>query len=406
MNVTLCNSQEASADKIVFDNTIRPFQVRIPQSELDDLRRRLLASRWPDKETVSDQSQGVKLDKLKELVGYWASAYDWRRIESKLNALPQFITTIDGLDIHFIHIRSKESGALPIIITHGWPGSFIEQLKMIEPLTNPRSNGGKSQDAFNVVIPSIPGFGFSEKPKSTGWGPERIALAWAELMKRLGYTRYVAQGGDWGSPISSAMARQGALGLLGIHINLPATVPADIAKLLAAGDPAPEELSKKERTAFNSLENFYKKYRAYAALMGTRPQTIGYTLSDSPVGLAAWMLDYNNGEPLRLIDKDDMLDNITLHWLTNSGSSAGRLYWETMGQSVLLAEAQKTKDISLPVAITVFPGEVYCAPETWARRAYKNLIYFHEAERGGHFAAWEQPDLLTEELRIAFRSLR
>jgi len=406
MYATLCNAQNAFDDEIVFDKMIRPFQIRIPQSDLDELRRRLLATRWPDKETVSDQSQGVRMEKLKELVDYWASSYDWRSTEAKLNALPQFVTTIDGLDIHFIHIQSKESNALPIIITHGWPGSIIEQLKIIEPLTNPTAHGGKAEDAFNVVIPSIPGYGFSEKPKSPGWGPDRIAQAWAELMNRLGYTRYVAHGGDWGSPISSAMARQGEAELQGLHINLPATVPGDIAKLLAAGDPAPAELSEKERAAFNSLETFYKKYRAYAAVMGTRPQTIGYTLSDSPVGLAAWMFDYNNGEPQRLIAKDDMLANITLHWLTNSGSSSGRLYWETMGQSVLFAESQKTANISLPVAITVFPGEVYRAPETWAKRAYKNLIYFHEAERGGHFAAWEQPQLLAVELRAAFRSLR
>ena len=406
MYATLCNAQNAFDDEIVFDKMIRPFQIRIPQSDLDELRRRLLATRWPDKETVSDQSQGVRMEKLKELVDYWASSYDWRSTEAKLNALPQFVTTIDGLDIHFIHIQSKESNALPIIITHGWPGSIIEQLKIIEPLTNPTAHGGKAEDAFNVVIPSIPGYGFSEKPKSPGWGPDRIAQAWAELMNRLGYTRYVAHGGDWGSPISSAMARQGEAELQGLHINLPATVPGDIAKLLAAGDPAPAELSEKERVAFNSLETFYKKYRAYAAVMGTRPQTIGYTLSDSPVGLAAWMFDYNNGEPQRLIAKDDMLANITLHWLTNSGSSSGRLYWETMGQSVLFAESQKTANISLPVAITVFPGEVYRAPETWAKRAYKNLIYFHEAERGGHFAAWEQPQLLAVELRAAFRSLR
>ena len=406
MYAALCNAQNAFNDKIVLDKMIRPFKIRIPQSDLDELRRRLLATRWPDKETVTDQSQGVRMEKLKELVDYWTSAYNWRSTEAKLNALPQFVTTIDGLDIHFIHIQSKESNALPIIITHGWPGSIIEQLKIIGPLTNPTAHGGKAEDAFNVVIPSIPGYGFSEKPKTPGWGPDRIARAWAELMNRLGYTRYVAHGGDWGSPISSAMARQGVSGLHGIHINLPATVPGDIAKVLAAGGHAPENLSDKERDAFNSLESFYKKYRAYAAVMGTRPQTIAYSLSDSPVGLAAWMFDYNNGEPQRLIGKDDMLDNITLHWLTNSGSSSGRLYWETMGQSVLLAEAQKTNNILLPVAITVFPGEVYRAPETWAKRAYKNLVYFHEADKGGHFAAWEQPLLLAEELRAAFKSLR
>ena len=406
MHAVRGNAQSGSIGNLVSGKLIRPFQVHVAQTELDELRRRLLATRWPEKETVNDQSQGVRLAKLKELVNYWTSGYDWRKAEAKLNALPQFVTTIDGLDIHFIHVRAKASSTLPIIITHGWPGSIIEQLRLIGPLTNPTAYGGNTEDAFDVVIPSMPGYGFSEKPKDPGWGPDRIARAWAELMKRLGYTRYVAQGGDWGSPISSAMARHEAAGLKGIHINLPAALPADIAKVLTVGGPAPGGLSEKERAAFNSLERFYKNYRAYAALMGTRPQTIGYALSDSPVGLAAWMYDYNNGEPERLIDRDDMLDNITLYWLTNSGTSSGRLYWETKGQSVLLATAQRTAEISLPVAITVFPGEVYRAPETWARRAYHNLVYFHEAEKGGHFAAWEQPQLLTEELRTAFRSLR
>jgi pimeloyl-ACP methyl ester carboxylesterase len=295
---------------------------------------------------------------------------------------------------------------LPLIITHGWPGSVIEQLKIIEPLTNPTAHGGQAEDAFDVVIPSMPGYGFSGKPTGTGWNPERIARAWVELMKRLGYTRYVAQGGDWGSPVSSAMARQAAAGLLGIHINLPATIPPEVAAVLAAGGPAPAGLSEKERAAFNSLDTFYKKYRAYGAMMGTRPQTIGYALTDSPVGLAAWIYDYNNGEPERLLNRDDVLDDITLYWLTNTATSAARLYWETAGQSVLLAAAQKTSEISLPVAITVFPEEVYRAPETWARRAYRNLIYFHEVDKGGHFAAWEQPEVLSEELRTTFRSLR
>ena len=317
-----------------------------------------------------------------------------------------FMTEIDGVDIHFIHVKSRHANALPLIITHGWPGSVIEQLKVIEPLTNPTAHGGQAEDAFDVVIPSMPGYGFSGKPTGTGWNPERIARAWAELMKRLGYTRYVAQGGDWGSPVSSAMARQAPAGLLGIHINLPATIPPDVAAVLAAGGPAPAGLSEKERVAFNSLDTFYKKYRAYGAMMGTRPQTIGYALTDSPVGLAAWIYDYNNGEPERLLNRDDVLDDITLYWLTNTATSAARLYWETSGQSVLLAAAQKTSEISLPVAITVFPGEVYRAPETWARRAYRNLIYFHEVDKGGHFAAWEEPELFSAELRAAFRSLR
>jgi pimeloyl-ACP methyl ester carboxylesterase len=388
------------------DPSIRPFQVHISNAALTDLRKRVRATRWPDQETVSERSQGVQLKKLQELVEYWGKDYDWRKAEAKLNALPQFLTTIDGLDIHFIHVRSKEPNALPIIITHGWPGSIMEQLKIIAPLTDPTAFGGKPADAFDVVIPSMPGYGFSGKPTGTGWNPDRIARAWAVLMKRLNYTRYVAQGGDWGSPISSAMARQGAAGLLGIHINLPATIPPDVAAILASGGPAPVELSEKEATAFHSLSTFNKKYRAYAAIMGTRPQTIGYALTDSPVGLAAWMYDYNNGEPERLLTKEEMLDNITLYWLTNSAASAARLYWETNGQSVLLAAAQKTTEITLPVAITVFPEEVYQAPETWARRAYRNLIYFHEAKKGGHFAAWEQPQLFAEEIRAAFQSLR
>ncbi len=388
------------------DTAIRPFQVHVPESALVDLRRRIAETRWPDKETVTDNSQGNQLAKLQEIVRYWGTNYDWRKMEARLNALPMFMTEIDGVDIHFIHAKSRHANALPLIITHGWPGSVIEQLKIIEPLTNPTAHGGQAEDAFDVVIPSMPGYGFSGKPTGTGWNPERIARAWVELMKRLGYTRYVAQGGDWGSPVSSAMARQAAAGLLGIHINLPATIPPEVAAVLAAGGPAPAGLSEKERAAFNSLDTFYKKYRAYGAMMGTRPQTIGYALTDSPVGLAAWIYDYNNGEPERLLNRDDVLDDITLYWLTNSATSAARLYWETAGQSVLLAAAQKTSEISLPVAITVFPEEVYRAPETWARSAYRNLIYFHEVDKGGHFAAWEQPELFSAELRAAFRSLR
>ena len=385
---------------------IRPFTVQVPQAELDELRRRVAATRWADRETVTDRSQGVQLQKLQELVRYWGTDYDWRKAESKLNALPQFMTHIDGLDIHFIHVRSRHPNALPIIVTHGWPGSVLEQLEIIGPLTNPTSHGAGAQDAFDVVIPSMPGYGFSGKPTDTGWNPDRIARAWAELMHRLGYTGYVAQGGDWGSPVSSALARQAPPGLLGIHINLPATVPPDVAAVLASGGPAPAGLSEKERAAFDSLDTFYKMRRAYAAMMGTRPQVIGQALTDSPAGLAAFMYDYNNGEPERLLTKDDFLDNVTLYWLTNSATSSARLYWETSGQSVLLAAAQKTAEISLPVAITVFPEEVYRAPETWARRAYRNLIYFNEVEKGGHFAAWEEPELFSEEIRAAFRSLR
>jgi pimeloyl-ACP methyl ester carboxylesterase len=389
----------------VGDTGIRPFQIQVPEAALVDLRRRIAETRWPDKETVTDRSQGNQLGKLQEIVRYWGSDYNWRKMEARLNALPMFMTEIDGVDIHFIHVKSRHANALPLIITHGWPGSVIEQLKVIEPLTNPAAHGGRAEEAFDVVIPSMPGYGFSGKPTGMGWNPERIARAWAELMKRLGYTRYVAQGGDWGSPVSSAMARQAPAGLLGIHINLPATIPPEVAAVLAAGRPAPAGLSEKERAAFDSLDTFFKKYRAYGAIMGTRPQTIGYALADSPAGLAAWIFDYNNGEPERLLNRDDVLDNITLYWLTNTATSAARLYWETAGQSVVLAAAQKTNGISLPVAITVFPGEVYRAPETWAR-AYRNLIYFNEVDRGGHFAAWEQPQLFAAELRAAFRSLR
>jgi len=402
----LCILSALGYAESIEDRSIRPFKAQVPQAALEDLRRRIAATRWPEKETVADRSQGVQLAKLQELVHYWGTDYEWRKVEAQLNALPQFITTIDALDIHFIHVRSRHQNSLPVIITHGWPGSVTEQLKIIGPLTDPTAHGGSAQDAFDVVIPSMPGYGFSGKPTATGWNPDRIARAWAELMKRLGYSRYVAQGGDWGSPVSSAMARQALPGLLGIHINLPATVPPEVAAVLASGGPAPAGLSEKERAAFDSLDTFYKKRRAYAAMMGTRPQVIGQALTDSPAGLAAFMYDYNDGEPERLLTKDDFLDNVTLYWLTNSATSSARLYWETSGQSVLLAAAQKTSEISLPVAITVFPEEVYRAPETWARRAYRNLIYFHEADKGGHFAAWEQPQIFAAELRAAFRLLR
>jgi len=406
MTVIVSTTPAFAQPKAVDDRSIRPFTIHVPEAALQDLRRRIAATRWPDRETVSDRSQGTQLAKLQELVRYWGTDYDWRKVEAKLNAFPQFVTTIDGLDVHFIHVRSRHANALPIIVTHGWPGSVTEQLKIIGPLTDPTSYGGRADDAFDVVIPSMPGYGFSGKPTGTGWNPDRIARAWAELMHRLGYARYVAQGGDWGSPVSSAMARQRSPGLLGVHINLPATVPADVAAVLASGGPAPAGLSDKERAAFDALEMFYKRYRAYAAMMGTRPQVIGQALADSPAGLAAWMYDYNNGEPERLLSKDDFLDDVTLYWLTNSATSSARLYWETSGQSVLLAAAQKTTEIALPVAITVFPEEVYRAPETWARRAYPNLIYFHEVDKGGHFAAWEEPQLFAEEIRAAFRQLR
>jgi pimeloyl-ACP methyl ester carboxylesterase len=386
-------------------DAIRPFRIDVPEEQLVDLRRRVLATRWPDKETVGDRSQGTQLANLQQLVRYWGSGYDWRKAEARLNALPQFMTMIEGLDIHFIHVRSRHPNALPVIITHGWPGSVFEQLKVIESLTDPTAHGGRAEEAFDVVIPSMPGYGFSGKPTATGWDPDHIARAWAELRKRIGYTRYVAQGGDWGAPISSAMARQAPAGLLGIHVNLPATIPPDVAAVLAAGGPMPAGLSEKERAAFDSLDTFYRKNRAYSVMMNTRPQMIGYALTDSPVGLASFMYDYNNGEPERLLTRDEMLDDVTLYWLTNTAASSARLYWENRG-NILSAVAQKTAEISLPVAITVFPEEIYRAPETWARRAYRNLIYFHEVDKGGHFAAWEQPELFSAELRAAFSSLR
>jgi pimeloyl-ACP methyl ester carboxylesterase len=396
------------------DRSIRAFKVQVPQAALDDLRRRINATRWPDKETVADQSQGAQLANLQELVRYWGNGYDWRKAEAKLNALPQFTTSIDGVDIHFIHVRSRHRNALPVIVTHGWPGSVIEQLKIIDPLTDPTAHGGSAEDAFDVVIPSVPGYGFSGKPTGTGWDPDRIARAWAELMKRLGYTRYVAQGGDWGSPISSAMARQAAAGLLGIHINLPATVPPEVLPALG-GAPLPAGISDKEREVIEALRKYNMAgSSAYFTMMSARPQTVGYGATDSPAGLAAWVLVHPGfaqwsygADAKQSPTKDDVLDNITLYWLTNTATSAARLYWENGARgSVIAAVPQKTAEIKLPVAITVFPEDVYRAPETWARRAYRNLSYFHEVDRGGHFAAWEQPELFAAELRAAFRSLR
>ena len=394
------------------DSAIRPFKINVPDEQIADLRRRIAATRWPDRET--DPSQGAQLEKIQELARYWGTNYDWRKIETKLNALPQFVTTIDGVDIHFIHVRSRHPNALPIIVTHGWPGSVIEQLKIIDPLANPTAHGGRAEDAFDVVVPSLPGYGFSGRPTGTGWDPERIARAWAELMKRLGYTRYVAQGGDWGSPVSSAMARQAAAGLLGIHINLPATLPPEVAAALGGG-PVPAGLSDKERAVLDALmANAKKGNSAYFTILTARPQTVGYGATDSPAGLAAWVLvhpgfaQWSYGkDPEQSPTKDDVLDNITLYWLTNTAASAGRLYWENGARgSVIVAAAQRTGEIALPVAITVFPDDVYRAPETWARRAYRNLIYFHEVDKGGHFAAWEQPELFSAELRAAFKPLR
>jgi len=393
--------------------TIRPFRVDVPEKALVDLRQRIAATRWPDRETVTDGSQGAQLAKIQPLVRYWGTGYDWRKAEAKLNALPQFVTKVDGLDIHFIHVRSRHKDALPVIITHGWPGSVLELIKVIGPLADPTAHGGRAEDAFDVVIPSVPGYGFSGKPTGTGWDPDHIAQAWAELMKRLGYTRYVAQGGDWGAPITSAMARQAPAGLLGIHLNLPATVPPEVGAALAGG-PAPTGLSEQEGAVFESLMAYAKKgSSAYNAMMTARPQAVGYGLTDSPAGLAAWLLVHPGfaqwtygDDPAQSPTKDEVLDDFTLYWLTNSATSSARLYWENGGRGILSAAAQKTAEISLPVAITVFPDDVYRPPETWARRAYRNLIYFHEVDKGGHFAAWEQPELFAAELRGAFESLR
>ena len=395
-------------------NAIRPFRVRIPQEALDDLRRRIAATRWPEQETVTDSSQGVQLAKIQALARYWMTDYDWRKCEARLNALPQFITEIDGLDIHFIHVGSKHENAMPLIVTHGWPGSIIEQLKIIDPLTNPTAYGGRAEDAFDVVIPSMPGYGFSGKPASPGWGPERMGRAWAELMKRLGYTRYVAQGGDWGAFVVDQMGLQAPAGLLAIHTNMPATVPADVDKALLSGALPPSGLSAEERRAYEQLVRTFKQVD-YARLMASRPQTL-YGIADSPVGLAAWLLDHNDadGQPAATVaaalnrtssatgelTRDEILDNITLYWLTNTGVSASRLYWEYKGGFF------NTKGVSIPVAVSVFPGEQYEAPRSWTERAYPKLIYYNKVDKGGHFAAWEQPQLFAAELRAAFKSLR
>jgi pimeloyl-ACP methyl ester carboxylesterase len=388
------------------DNAIRPFRINVPEESLVDLRRRLATTRWLGRETVSDQSQGVQLATMQKLVQYWQTDYDWRKVEARLNALPQFVTEIDELDIQFAHIRSRHANALPLIMTHGWPGSIIELLKVIGPLTDPTAHGGRAEDAFHLVLPSLPGYGFSGKPESTGWGFPRIARAWAVLMERLGYQRYVSQGGDHGSVVSDVMARQAPPGLLGIHVTMPATVPKDVAKALNDGDPAPSGLSGAEKAAFAQLDAFYKKGCGYAAMMVTRPQTLGYGLADSPAGQAAWMYDkfaawtQSGGEPQRVLTLDDMLDDISLYWLTDSATSAAQLYWENNANNF------NAVDISLPAAITVFPGEIYRTPRSWAERSYHKLIYWHEAEKGGHFAAWEQPQIFATEIRAAFRSLR
>ena len=396
------------------DDAIRPFHINIPEQALTEMRRRIHSTRWPDKETVDDSSQGVPLAKLQALVQYWGASYDWRKVEATLNRLPQFVTKIDGIDIHFIHVRSRHPKALPVIISHGWPGSVIEQLKVIAPLTDPTAHAGRAEDAFDVVIPSLPGYGFSGRPAEAGWGPERIAQAFAELMKRLGYTHYVAQGGDWGSAISSEMARLAPKGLAGIHINLAPVLPPEVTAALATGGPPPSGMSEKERAMFDVLLASAKMGNSsYVTMMTARPQTIGYGVSDSPTGLAAWLLVHPGfskwtygADPEKLPTKDDVLDDITLYWLTHTAASAGRLYWENHGRAILAASTWRTAEVALPVAITVFGEDAYRPPETWARRAYRNVIYFHEVDKGGHFAAWEQPELFAAELRAATGSLR
>jgi pimeloyl-ACP methyl ester carboxylesterase len=391
---------------------IRPFHVDIPEDAIVDLRRRLAATRWPDRETVMDQSQGVRLEDLRSLAEYWGSEYDWRKFEAQLNALPQFMTNIDALDIYFIHVRSRHENAMPLIMTHGWPGSVAEYLKTIRPLTDPTAYGGKAEDAFHLVLPSIPGYAFSEKPASTGWDVDRVAQAWGQLMKRLGYDRYVAQGGDWGSVITEAMGRHAPPGLLGIHSNLPAAVPLDVAGALGTGK-APDGLSDQEQATFDALVAYRKGGNgAYLDMLTARPQAVGYGMTDSPAGLAAFLLVHPGfakwrfgADPEQFPTKDEVLDDFTLYWLTNTATSAGRLYWENP-KPVIVAAAQMTNEISVPVAITVFPDDVYRPPETWARRAFNNLTYFNEVDKGGHFAAWERPQLFTEELRAGFASLR
>jgi len=388
---------------------IRPFHFKVSDADLTDLRRRINATKWPERETVNDDTQGVQSDTIRKLARYWGTDYDWRKGEAKLNSVPHFITEIDGLDIHFIHVKSKHDNAMPIVITHGWPGSIIEQMKVIDPLTNPTAHGGSASDAFHVVIPSLPGYGFSGKPTTTGWDPIRVARAWPVLMNRLGYTQFVAQGGDWGNAVTEQMALLKPAGLLGIHTNMPATIPDEIAKALASGGPAPAGLSADEKRAWDQLTYFYGHGLGYAQEMAGRPQTL-YAIADSPVGLAAWMIDHDIAS-YRLITRvfdgksegltrDDILDNVSLYWFTNTAVSSARLYWE----SKLAFFAPK--NVTLPAAITAFPDEIYTAPKSWTERAYPNLIHYNKVERGGHFAAWEQPQIFTGEVRTGFRPLR
>jgi pimeloyl-ACP methyl ester carboxylesterase len=389
----------------------------VPEAKLQDLRRRIAATQWPEKETVADDSQGVPLALMQDVSHYWATEYDWRKVEATLNALPQFITKIDGLDIHFIHLRSKHANALPVIVTHGWPGSIIHQLKIVDPLVNPTAHGGSAADAFDVVFPSMPGYGFSGKPDKAGWDPARTARAWVALMKRLGYTKFVAQGGDWGAIVTDVMATQGHPELVGIHTNMPGAVPPDVSKAIATGGPAPSGLSDEESRAFQKLKNLFATGVYYAFEMATRPQTL-YGIADSPVGLAAWLIDLGDGDakpaaqttaalrtptkgqPQDQLTRDDVLDNITLFWLTNTGISSARFYWENKFPFF------DFKNVSIPVAVSVFPGEFYQTPRSWAERAYPKLVHYNQLDKGGHFPAWEQPKLFVEELRAGLRSLR
>jgi len=396
------------------ENAIRPFHVNVAETELTELGKRINATKWPDPETVRDATQGVQLATIQALARYWATEYDWRKVEARLNALPQFITEIDGLDIHFIHVRSKHENALPLIVTHGWPGSIIEQMKIIDPLTNPTAHGGNASDAFHLVIPSLPGYGFSGKPTAPGWNPVSIAKAWATLMQRLGCTKYVAQGGDWGNAVSEVMALQQPPGLLGIHTNMAATVPPDVSKALAVGDPPPAGLSPDEKHAWDQLDDFYKNGLGYALEMNNRPQTL-YGIVDSPVGLAAWMIDHDirsyqmiarafEDKPEGLTP-DDVLDNVTLYWLTNTAISSARLYWDTR-HNLPAGGFFDVRGIKIPVAVSAFAEEIYQAPKSWAEKAYPQLIHYNKLGKGGHFAAWEQPQIFCEEMRASFRSLR
>ena len=410
LHETESNAQGGLSANAPLDETIHPFQFHASQADLDDLHRRILATKWPEKETVNDQSQGVQLATAKALAKYWATEYDWRKVEAKLNSYPQFITTIDGLDIHFIHVRSKHKKALPVIITHGWPGSIIEQMKLIEPLTDPIAYGGKAEDAFDVVIPSMPGYGFSGRPSTTGWGAEHIAKAWIELMHRLGYNKYVAQGGDWGAVVVDMMGLQAPSELLAIHTNMPGIFPNDIDAAAFSGAPAPSSLSAEEKLAYDRLQFVYQKGIGYGFQMGLRPQTL-YGIADSPVGLAAYFLDHDarsyelisrvfQGKPEGLT-RDDILDNITIAWLTNTGISGARLYWEYWGKGYF-----NVKGVKIPVVVSVFPDELYPAPRSWAEKAYPKMIYYKKHDKGGHFAAWEQPEFLVEDMRAGFKSLR